>query len=308
MYRTQTVFSLAIIALWLLLAMCSPLHAAETVQLWVTVDWEGLSLEEDNLQAMQQFRQKFPHIPLLHLINPAYFTQPGVQHAQAGFLIRSTFLPHDTVGLHLHPMRHLVEYCGLAFQATPALTETDETCTQAHCGYSVSLEYAYSQTALTQMLACASELMVTHGFNRPRHFRAGAWQMGPKLQAALEANHYTWDSSIIDASLLIPRWPADSTMVRLLRQLHPHGTPLAQPLALGPQLMEFPDNAALADYTTTQQLLQLFAQLIAADKAVMVLGFHQETAADYLLRLEQAIPKMETLARQKGVRILWMPQ
>ncbi|WP_029147821.1 hypothetical protein [Methylophilus sp. 5] len=297
----------------LLLSLPTPALAREVMQLWVTVDWEGLSLQEDNLQAMQKFRQQFPHIPLLHLINPAYFIQPGVNRAQIGSQIRSTFLPQDTIGLHIHPMRTLVNYCGIGYQAAPSISGADENCTQNSCGHTVSLEYAYSQTELTHLVRCASELMVSNGFNRPRHFRAGAWQFGPKLQAALEANQVLWDSSRIDANLLTTRWHVDSPLVKLLQQLHPHSTPVGQmiamdqPYALGYQLMEYPDNAAMADYTSTKQLLTLFEQLLNAHQPVMVMGFHQESAADYLLRLERAIPRMEALAKQRNVTLEWMP-
>jgi hypothetical protein len=289
-----------------ILSLPLSLQALESMQLWVTVDWEGLSLEEDNLQAMRAFREKYPYIPLLHLVNPAYFIQPGVNRAQIGSYIRSTFLQQDTVGLHLHPLRSLVEYCGVAFQKSPAVAESKDDCAETSCGYSVSLEYAYTQLELTQLVSCSSELLMSNGFQRPRHFRAGAWQLGPKLQAALEANRFVWDSSYIDANLLTTHWHKDSNMVRLLKELHPQSTSLEQPFALSVELMEYPDNAALADYTSAKQLLQLFEQLLNAQRPVMVLGFHQETAADFLIQLERAIPHIEKLAKQKNTRIEWM--
>ena len=69
--------------------------------------------------------------------------------------------------------------------------------------------------------------------------------------------------------------------------------------------MEFPNNASLADYTSAQKLLQLFRDLIAHEKTVMVLGFHQETAASYLSNLEEAIPLLEQEARANGVKLEW---
>jgi len=63
----------------------------------------------------------------------------------------------------------------------------------------------------------------------------------------------------------------------------------------------------MADYTSTKQLLTLFEQLLNAHRPVMVMGFHQESATDYLLRLERTIPRMEQLAKQKNVAIEWMP-
>lgn len=298
-------FALLILSL---MGLPTRLPAGEVMQLWVTVDWEGLSLAEDNLHAMQQFRQQFPHIPLLHLINPAYFIQPGVNRAQLGHHIRSTFLPQDVVGLHLHPMRTLVEYCGIAYQASPSISGSDERCTQASCGHAVSLEYAYSQTELVQMVGCASNLLVRNGFSQPQHFRAGAWQLGAKLQAALQENHFRWDSSRIPPGLLTSRWSPDSPLVKFLQQLHPHSTPLDQPYALSYQLMEYPNNAAMADYVNTKQLIQLFEQLLRARQPVMVMGFHQESAAEYLWQLQRAIPHLEKLASQYHVTLEWMPQ
>jgi len=301
----RTCLRVLLMTIWLYLPPLA--MAQEVMQVWVTVDWEGLSLQDDNLQAMQKFRQQFPQVPLLHLLNPAYFLQPGVNRAQVGSQIRSTLRPQDTIGLHIHPMRTLVEYCGIRYQSAPSISDTDEHCAHTSCGHTVSLEYAYSQTELTQLVSCASALMVSNGFKYPRHFRAGAWQFGPKLQAALEANHFLWDSSRIDANLLTTRWHVDSPLVKLLQQLHPQSSPQDQPYALGYQLMEYPDNAAMADYTSTRQLLALFEQLLNAHQPAMVMGFHQESAADYLLRLERAIPRMEQLAKQRNISIQWMP-
>lgn len=286
--------------------LCMPAaRAAPPMQVYVTVDWEGLSLEEDNLQAIRQFRQKFPHIPMVQLMNPAYFVQKDAHRAQMAHAIRSTFLAHDTIGLHLHPLKPLLQHCGVPFHTTPTLADAPMPCEGDSCGYSVSLELAYTQTELVQLVTCSSDLLVSNGFNRPRHFRAGGWQLGPKLQAALEANRFVWDSSRIAPDLLTTRWHADSQMIQRIQQLHPDSTILDQPYALSYQLMEFPNNAALADYTSTRQLLQVFKQLIAAHKPVMVLGFHQETAADYLIRLERAIPHMEKIAKEQQVAIEW---
>lgn len=283
-------------------------HSQDEIQLWVTVDWEGLSLEEDNLAAMRDFRQQFPDIPFLHLINPAYFTAPHAHRAQLGSAIRSTFLASDTVGLHLHPQRNLVEACGLTYQSAPAISPAEANCQGMQCGHAVSLELAYTQPELHTLVACASALLQQNGFNPPKHFRAGAWQLGPKLQSALVANGFVWDSSRIDAQLLLSRWPAESALVRTLQQLHPGAQACEQPFALTPQLMEYPDNAALADYTSTRQLLQLFNRLLAHKQTVMVLGFHQESASDYLWRLTRAVPHLQAMAKQAQVKLVWMPQ
>lgn len=276
--------------------------------LYVTVDWEGRSLDEEDIVEMQNFRQKFPHIPMLQLLNAAYFVRGHEYPERLTQIIKSTFLPADTQGLHVHAWKSLTQHCGVQYQHSPSFSDDDENCQEGDCGYTVSLEFAYTQKSLTKLLACSSEVLVKNGFNQPDHFRAGGWQLGPKLTAALAANGFIWDSSKIDADLLATRWHKDSGIVKMLRQLHPNSTPVDQPYLMLSTLMEYPNNAALADYTTTKQIVALFKGLIAANKQVMVLGFHQETAADFLMRLEKAIPQMEAIAKAHNIKLEWVSQ
>ena len=289
-----------------LLLVSLHVQAQQTIQVYVTVDWEGVSLEQENIETMQAFRKRFPHIPMLQLLNPVYFLRDPAHAEQTANIVRSTFLPQDTQGLHVHAWKSLIEHCGVAYQFTRSYADANEACTEGDCGYTVSLEYAYSQADLTKLIACSSDILVANGFSKPMHFRAGGWQLGSKLIAALQANDFTWDSSRIDANLLTTRWHEQSGMVSMLRQLHPTSTTLEQPFALTNTLTEYPNNACLADYTSTKQVLEMFKTLIAEQKPVMVLGFHQETATDYLHRLEQAIPQMEVLAKEQGVSIEWV--
>ena len=280
--------------------------APTNVQIYVTVDWEGMSLEPENIEEMQAFRQKFPHIPMLQLLNPVYFIR-DFQHApQAADSIRATFLPEDTQGLHIHGWKSLVSYCEVPYQATHSFANTDERCETGDCGYTVSLEYAYSEADLTKLIACSRDILVNQGFARATHFRAGGWQLGPKLKAALQANGFVWDSSRTDANLLSARWGEGSPIVKMVRQLHPTSTALEQPFALTDTLTEYPNNGSLADYTSTKEIVALFKQLLEQNKRVMVLGFHQETARDFLHRLETAIPQMEAMAKERNVNIEWV--
>lgn len=282
--------------------------ATKAMTIYMTVDWEGRSLDQDNIEAMQAFRQHFPHIPILQLMNPAYFLRDHPDNARLTKVIKSTFLPTDTVGLHVHAWKSLTNYCGVPFHYSHSFADTDENCQQGDCGYTISLEYAYSKAELKKLIACSNQVLVDNGFNKSVHFRAGGWQLGPKLIAALEADGFIWDSSVIDADLLTTRWHEDSGMVTMLRKLHPNATPLDQPYALSPQLMEYPNNAALADYTNSKEIVRLFERLVSTNKKVMVLGFHQETAVDFLSRLKKAIPQMEAIAKEKGVQLGWVSQ
>ncbi len=294
------------ICCFFLLLGAAPLQAQQTITVYVTVDWEGASLEQENIETMQTFRKRFPYIPMLQLLNPVYFLRDTEHAAQTATIVRSTFLPQDTQGLHVHAWKSLVEYCGVPYQHSHSFADVDEACTTGDCGYTVSLEYAYSEAELTKLIACSSDALVANGFSKPKHFRAGGWQLGPKLTSALLANGFTWDSSVTDATLLTTRWHEQSGMITMLRQLHPTSTPLDQPFAISNSLTEYPNNASLADYTSTKQIVAMFKTLLAEHKKEMVLGFHQETATDYLVRLEKAIPQMEAHAKEQGVKIEWV--
>lgn len=294
--------------LYLLILAC-PLSAFadqdRSITVYITVDWEGWSLDEENLETMDRFREQHPHIPMVHLLNPAYFTQSGADSTRITAQIRRTLRPNDVIGLHLHGWRSLVEYCGLSYQNTPTFAEGNEGCNVQDCGYTVSLELAYDQPALAQLLDCSAKLLDQHGFGRPRHFRAGGWQLGPNLAAALHAQDFIWDSSSIDAKLIAGAWGEQSALVQQLKSLHPHATTLDQPVTLLPGLMHFPNNAGLADYTSTDQIVRLFQALLDAHQSVMVTGFHQETAFVFLDRLAEAIPRLETAAQAAGVKLHW---
>ncbi len=314
----QYIKRIALQASWILACSHALLASAENgldnqskITLYVTVDWEGAWLENDNIEAMQIFRKKFPHIPMLQLVNPAYLLKDGVNKDLAIAQIKSTFLPTDTQGLHVHAWKSLVEHCLVPYQSGHSFSGEQETCETGDCGYTVSLEYAYSEADLSKLLACSRDLLVQQGFARAKHFRAGGWQMGPKLANALQANEFEWDSSRIDANLLTTRWHENSGMIKMTSALHQGSTPLEQPFELKAAdahhaaLIEFPNNAALADYTNTKQIVEMFKQLILNKKEVMVLGFHQETADMYLPHLEKAIPQMEAIAQEANVKLIW---
>jgi len=275
------------------------------ITFYLTVDWEGWSLDEENLQAMRDFRARHPQIPMLHLLNPVYYLRPGADAQAITALIRSTLLPIDTIGLHLHGWKTLLQACQLPYRTAPSFADTDETCPGKECGYTVSLEFAYSAAELEALVACSSDLLAEQGFDRPRHFRAGGWQLGPKLASALQQNGFIWDSSRLDAGLLLPKWNEDSGLVQLLRQLHPDASIFDQPRELLPGLVQFPNNAGLMDYTSTEQLLSISLQLLDAKKPVMVTGFHQETAFVYLDNLEDALRQMQQIATDRGVQLIW---
>ena len=304
-------YSCVLVLLWCIPTAFSADIAPQKITVYVTVDWEGWSLENDNIEVMQNFRKKYPHIAMLQLLNPVYYLRADSNAEHITRQIKSTFLPSDAQGLHIHAWKSLMNYCQIPYQHKPSFADVDEVCTEGDCGYTVSLEYAYSQTDLTKLVACSSQVLVKQGFAKPVHFRAGGWQLGHKLTTALQNNGFTWDSSRIDANLLTTGWHVESGMVKMVSALHANSTLFDEPYILAQAtqtnaaLIEYPNNGGLADYTTTKQIVNSFQQLIEHNKTIMVLGFHQETATSFLQRLDAAIPLLEQLAKQANIQLEW---
>ncbi len=278
---------------------------ANPITLVMTVDWEGRSISKENLNAIKGFRADFPQIPMLHFLNPAYFTKENANPDIINSQIKSVLDPKDEQGLHIHAWKSLVNYCGLQYQSGPVFGTSNETCQRGDCGHTVSLEHAYSEEELKQLVGCSKKILIDQGYNRIKSFRAGGWQLGNKLAIALVFNGINLDSSRTDAKILIPQWGADSNLVKMVANLHPGATILDQPFDLIPGLLELPDNGSLADYTPSKTLADIFKELIKNDKNIMVLGFHLETAATYLPQLKKGILEIERLAKDLGIDIKW---
>jgi hypothetical protein len=163
---------------------------AQNITMVMTVDWEGRNISFKNISAIQKFRSAYPEIPMLHFLNPAYFTKEYVD-ADLKEKINSVLRPQDERGLHIHAWKSLVQYCGVNYQSKPTIADIDENCSDGKdCGHTVSLEYAYSQTELSQLVKCSQAILANQGFGEPKSFRAGGWQLGTKLAQALAENNF----------------------------------------------------------------------------------------------------------------------
>ena len=85
----------------------------------VSVDWEGRDVSERNIKAMESFRDKFPHVPLLHFLNAAYFTKEGADNDTIKSLIRRVIKKDDELGLHIHAWKSLVKAAGVEYRFSP---------------------------------------------------------------------------------------------------------------------------------------------------------------------------------------------
>ena len=75
----------------------------------VSVDWEGRSLLDENLNLMKSLRSFHPDVPLQHFLNAVYFTKEGADINQTEKKIHSVLLPDDEYVNHDHAWNSLFQ-------------------------------------------------------------------------------------------------------------------------------------------------------------------------------------------------------
>lgn len=282
----------------------------------VSVDWEGRSLLPENLQRMAAFRRKHPDVPMQHFLNAAYYTRPGIDAAQFSRAIHEVLLPEDDHGLHIHAWRSLLAAAGVEAadlqgvikNSTVAFRAADDWgFFPAEPGYDVPIE-DFAVDALGRMMRTSTRILVEAGFGSPVTFRAGGWMSGPKVQQALVINGFTLDCS---AGLFAPvlRRFGEIPLCERMRQLWPAIDDTSQPFQVATpsgSLWELPNNAALVDYMTAGDVMEVFERNVARWQRAphrhcfISTGFHQETARVFLDRLDEAVSAMKRMAAQRG--------
>ena len=277
----------------------------------MTVDWEGRSIEEKNLQAMRSFNKKYPGVPVLHFLNAAYYTKKDANSLEITKKIKSVLRPHDEHGLHVHAWKRLIEASGVKFRTKPDLGGWSLRNCDYDCGHAISIE-AYEVEELKKIFNKSIQILTKNGFKRPRSFRSGAWQTGPNVARALSETGFKMDSSATTPNFVSKSWGINSLLVRTIKNYHPNITLTSQPFPIRGTtnpLWQVPNNGSLADYTTAKDIMRTLKanvdDLVQSPKPsqYVVIGFHQETAMLNLPRIEKAIENIISYASKKGVPV-----
>lgn len=299
--------------LLLLFFIVSGTIAQGKLRIVVSVDWEGDDLQPSNIQAMKDFRRDYPKIPLQHFLNAAYYTKNQANAAEITKTIKSVLLPKDEHGLHIHAWRTLVESSGVTFRYAPSFVRDGFIIADCavDCGQEIALT-GYTNAELRKIIAHSVEILQKEKFNRPRSFRAGGWQADDNVLDALAAEGFTLDSSATYAEFLKPLW-GKYNLYGLVAKLWSNTKPTSQPYVYktssGLKILELPNNSCLSDYMTGDDMLKVFesnAQLLKKNPkkdVYLSIGFHQETAAEYLPHLRKAIKLIRNASRTKKIPI-----
>ncbi len=282
------------------------------LQLVVTVDWEGRDLREDNLLAMQQLHARFPQVKIVHFLNAGYYTKQGARPSDVTARINRAVLPGDEKALHIHGWKRLFEASGLTFRASPTFWGTSvdvrgRECLE-DCGHEVPISL-YTTEELRKVVKFSLDTLENNGFGRAKSFRCGGWMARTNVRDAIAAEGLKYEHSAVPTVFLEPKLRG-TPIYSWLDELWRGTTNVSQPYTLvtaTTPLTEVPDNGALADYVSTQQMMDTFEvnkAAFLADRSknrVVSIGFHEETAATYLPQLEAALVRMYDEARAENI-------
>ena len=313
--------TLPLLALSVLAPACSaPADAAASaeddatrggkIQLLVTVDWEGRDLRDDNLRAMENLHARFPDVKLVHFLNAAYFTKQGADADATKAQMARVIAPGDERGLHIHGWKRLFEASGVTFKSGPTFWGTTlgpEECT-SDCGHEVPISL-YSADELRRVVRFSVDKLDANGFGRAKSFRCGGWMAKDSVREAIRAEGIRYEQSAVPTAFLAPKlapYPLHGWLGEIWQGTTETSQPFTMPTAAG-DLVEVPDNGALADYVTADQMVAVFEANKAAwlrDKrrnVVVSIGFHQESASRFVFQVEGALARIKEIAERERI-------
>ncbi|MBF0442861.1 MAG: hypothetical protein HQK54_13225 [Oligoflexales bacterium] len=277
----------------------------------VTVDWEGSSLDRGDLLSMKRFRDEFPDIPLTHFINAAYYTKAGADANEITSRISGTLRDGDELGLHIHGWKSLFEAAGVKFRSVPNFWGYRGPADRyGDYGHDVPIS-AYTGDELRRVIGLSLKILEDAGFGRAKSFRAGGWMADGNVLSALAREGLTSDHSAVPY-VFLEEETENTPLLDWVKNLWQGITDVSQPFMTNENIIEIPDNGALADYVTDREMLSVFnkaAEAFIKDKSstkIVSIGFHEETAGQYLSRLRSAIKLIRQSAAENGVPLYFV--
>ena len=311
-------------ALTFLLAACSrssdpaptpePPAASGHIVVALTIDWEGAYFSPEGLDAIEKLRTVFGAAPFTHFICASYFTTTNPDPTARRRLVQAV-RPGDEVAVHLHAWASIATAAGIEPKLSPSfLTGTNKLLELEgpDVGFDVDLD-AYSVSELRALLRTSRRVLELTKLPITRVFRAGGYLATPKVLQALEEEGYEVDSSATDYRQLDEK--TNGVLPSRIKAIWPSIDINTQPFPIKPggKLLEMP-VAAFADFADAAKIVRAFDAAQArlrkdpTHDQFIVLGFDQETAADFAGRLGEAYRQVQQSPGAEHIEFMTIEQ
>lgn len=276
--------------------------AADTqvINLIISVDWEGFSLEDNNIEAFKKFRDDYPQIKIVHFLNAAYFLQPGIDLAAVSKKINSVIREGDERALHIHALENLLNAAGVAYREYETFwgRETSEPIFGVR-GHDVPLTL-FSEEEIRKLIRTSVQILEQNGFKNIKSFRAGGWAASPVVLSALVKEGFLVDSSAVPPEIIKNSTGGDLPLYnnivnKLWTDTNIQSDNAYEIKTSVGNIVEIPNNFALADYFSGIAVFRTFKNFLekldftSGRPVNFHYGFHQETAAQYIGEVRYAL-------------------
>ncbi len=268
----------------------------------ISVDWEGISLDHTNLKSLSDFKN-FWNIPLTHYFSPAYWTHPQILNQGIDQSHIEEIFRDNEVGLHIHTPQHFIEKLGLPLRLKPTFALSGDQHEHYLKGQEVML-LAYSRDEFRKILLESLKMFDQHHIPRPRSFRAGGWMISPEQLHELQDLGFEIDSSAVPPDFFKKTSWQNENLHRYAQLLWSEITDQTTPYWALPSLLEIPNNLGAIDYWTLENINTLVTenlnQAYQKNRHLFVITAHQETFADQREKIEIFF---ECLSRQNDYHV-----
>lgn len=267
------------------------------INLIISMDWEGISLEHKNLSAISQFKQKW-NAPIVHYKNAAYYTNKRLENMDINKTMKSVISQDDEIGLHLHTPRHFVQAAGVMPRMAPCFSKYGDYNAGDMNGQEVML-VAYNKDEVKAMIQYSLEKLKSNGFDAIHSFRAGGWMSDERVWEALVETGIPIESSATNYNLLNgSSWEGDN-LQRYISLIWGELNVLSRPYYLQNfcgSLFEIPNNLGAIDYWKEQTIDDHLAAITdhynANEDMYLVINSHQETAQENFHKLDNFLSRL----------------
>jgi len=213
---------------------------------------------------------------------------------------------HDEIGLHFHPYCHFVEAAGLTCRTSPTYaTSWRDPGYTVFCG-------AYTEDEFLTLLRTADALFEMNGLGKPVTFRAGGWSLEAHTLRALAADGFVADTSANDWMRLEEWAGVEGTSLYEWNRMQwasidersqpywPNTEDLLSDEAPHAGVLEVPDNGILADYVTTQEMIEILDANwdggALPEPRQLSIGYHPPSlSVSYHARIDGALDHIDQL-------------
>jgi hypothetical protein len=272
----------------------------QLINLIISVDWEGFSLEDHNLEAFKKFRDSYPQIKIVHFLNAAYFLQPDAAADVIRTKMNSVIREGDELGLHIHAFETLLKAAGVAYRESETFwgRKTSDPIFGVR-GHDVPLTL-FSEEEIRKLIRMSVQILEKNGFRKLNSFRAGGWAASPEVLSALIKEGILVDSSAVPPEIIknvtggdLPLY--NNIVNKLWKDTNIQSDTAYEINTSVGKIVEIPNNFALADYFSGIAVFRTFKNLLekldftSGRPVNFHYGFHQETAAQYIGEVRYAL-------------------